>query len=275
MPSAGPSDEREQPPPRVLERVLPPGPPAPVEELVRWMGLWERPSGERPRPHVMLNMVSTVDGRATVGGRSGPISGAADRELFHALRAAVDGVLVGAGTIRAERYGRIIRDAPVRAERVARGLPEEPLACVVSGRLELPHDIGLLQTAGARVAVLTASPASLPPVPAEVEYVRCSHHGRLDLSAALTELRRRHDVRTLLCEGGPHLAQELVAANLADELFLSVSPLLAAGEPMGGEALRILAGMELEPPAQVELAGILRDESWLFLRYRVASEERV
>ena len=275
MPAATPTEERAQPPPRVLERVLPPGPPAPVEELVRWMGLWERPSEDRPRPHVMLNMVSTVDGRATLGGRSGPISGPADRELFHALRAAVDGVLVGAGTIRAERYGRIISDAPVRAERLARGLSEEPLACVVSGRLELPTDIGLLQTEGARVAVLTSSPASLPPVPAQVEYVRCSRDGRLDLPAALGELRRRYDVRTLLCEGGPHLAQELVGANLADELFLSLSPLLAAGEPMAGEALRILAGMELQPPARLELTSVLRDESWLFLRYRVASEDRV
>src|ERR1700693_6019696 len=60
------------------------------------------------RPYVMLNMVSTVDGRASIDGRSGPLGNRADRELFHALRAAVDGVLVGAGTVRAERYGPIV-----------------------------------------------------------------------------------------------------------------------------------------------------------------------
>lgn len=258
-----------------LERVFPPGPPAPIAELVRWMGLWERPGDERPRPHVMLNMVSTLDGRATLAGHSGPISSRADQQLFHALRAAVDGVMVGAGTIRAERYGRMIRDGAVRAERLARGMTEEPLACIVSGRLELPDDIGLLQTEAARVVVATSSQASLPPVAAEVSYLRGSREGQLDLSVALAELRSRHDVRTLLCEGGPHLARELMGESLIDELFLSLSPLLAGGEPMAGEALRILAGAELEPPARMELTGVLRERSWLFLRYSVAADDRV
>ncbi|HUH80066.1 MAG TPA: dihydrofolate reductase family protein [Solirubrobacteraceae bacterium] len=275
MPAEEPSAEPPEPAPGTLERVFPPGPPAPVAELVRWMALRERPREERPVPYVMLNMVSTLDGRATLGGHSGPISSRADRELFHALRAAVDGVLVGAGTIRAERYGRMIRDSDVRAERLARGMPEEPLACIVSGRLELPDDIGLLQTEAARVVVATSSPASLPPVPARVTYLRGPGDGRLELAGALAELRSRYEVRTLLCEGGPHLARELLGENLVDELFLSLSPLLAGGEPTTGEALRILAGVELQPPAQLELIGMLREGSWLFLRYRVASEERV
>ena len=255
------SGERAEAPARMLERVLPAGPPAPVAELVRWMGLWERAGEERPRPHVMLNMVSTLDGRATLSGHSGPISSRVDRELFHALRAAVDGVLVGAGTIRAERYGRMIRDAAVRDERIARGMTEEPLACIVSGRLELPDDIALLQTEDARVAVATASQASLPPVAAQVTYLRTVREGRLDLPAALAELRSDYGVRSLLCEGGPHLARELFGENLVDELFLSLSPLLAGGEPTAGEALRILAGVELEPPARVELTGVLREGS--------------
>ncbi len=259
----------------MLERLLPPGPPAPVDELVRWMGLWERPGSARARPHVMLNMVSTLDGRATFAGHSGPISSDADRQLFHGLRAAVDGVLVGAGTIRAEHYGPIIREEAVRRERLARGMPEEPLACIVSGRLELPPDIGLLQNEGARVVVLTSSMAGLPPVPAQVEYLRPAHEGRLDLPAALAELGQRYDIRSLLCEGGPHLARELLAEQLVDELFLSLSPLLAGGEPATGDALRILSGLELEPPLGAELIGILREGSWLFLRYSVASEERV
>ncbi len=89
------------------------------------------------RPHVLLNMVSTADGRATLGGRSGAISDRADRELFHGLRGTVDAVMAGAGTVRAERYGRIIPSAERRRERLAHGLSEEPLACIVSGRLAL------------------------------------------------------------------------------------------------------------------------------------------
>ena len=147
--------------PQRLKRLLPPGDPASIPELVEELGLWRRPAARR-RPRVMLNMISTADGRATVGGRSGAISGGADRELFHGLRSAVDAVLVGAGTVRTERYGRIIPDASRRQERRRRGLSEEPLACIVSGQLALDPDIPLLGEPSARLVILTASAASLP-----------------------------------------------------------------------------------------------------------------
>lgn len=241
-----------------------------VEQLVESFGLWERPEAPAERPRLLLNMVSTADGRATLKGRSGSISGAADRALFHALRAPVDGVLVGAGTVRTERYGRIIREPSVRALRLERGLTEEPLACIVSGRLAIDGELPLLGEPGARVVILTASAASLEPSAASVDYIRASE-GQLDLTAALGELAQRFGVQTVLCEGGPHLARQLLGAGLVDELFLSLSPMLAGGEPAGGEALRIIAGTELDPPAAIELLDVLRSESYLFLRYGVSA----
>lgn len=264
MSAAGESD------PILLQSLLPAAPPAPAAQVVEQMGLWERPAVPAPRPHVLLNMIATVDGRATLGGLSGPLGDSADHRLFHALRAAVDGILVGAGTVRAERYGRLIGEEHVRRLRASRGLAEEPLACIVSGRLALADDVPLLREPDARVVLLTAAAASLPAVPAHVDYVRAGT-GRLDLPAALAELTERFSVQTLLCEGGPHLARELLAAGLLDELLLSVSPLLAGGEPGGEEALRVLAGAELQQPAQLELLGVLRSGSGLFLRYRVSA----
>jgi riboflavin biosynthesis pyrimidine reductase len=258
-----------------LTRLLRAGDPPTVAEIVEQLGLWERPDPAPARPRVMLNMISTVDGRASLGGRSGPLSDRADRALFHGLRSAVDAVLVGAGTVRTERYGRIIPDVSVRALRVKRGLSEEPLACIVSGRLALDGDIPLLREPAARVAILTASAASLPATAATVEYVRTAHDGHLDLAAGLHELSARFAVHGVLCEGGPHLAMQLLEADLLDELFLSLSPRLAGGEPAGGEALRILAGDELDPPAQLALLGALQSGSHLFLRYGVVSRERV
>ncbi len=82
-------------------------------------------------------------------------------------------------------------------------------------------------------------------------------------------------MQSILCEGGPHLACQLLAAGLIDELFLSLSPLLAGGEPSAGEALRILAGGELEPPVELELLAVLHSDSGLFLRYGVSARERV
>lgn len=258
--------------PLAIKRLLPPGPPASAQEIVEGFGL----HGPNARPRLLLNMVSTIDGRATIGGRSGPIGGPADRELFHALRTVVDAVMVGAGTARAERYGRIVREAAARELRHARGLREEPLACIVSGRLALDADIPLLADPEARVAILTASQASLSAseqpdgarIEAHVEYIRASSEGRLDLPSALSELHERFGIGTVLCEGGPHLNTQLLAAGLVDELFLSLAPKLAGGDA-SGEALRILAGMDLEPPAELELLGALEHDSHLFLRYGV------
>jgi riboflavin biosynthesis pyrimidine reductase len=254
-----------------LTPLVPPSEPATVPAIVEELGLLERSERDGSRPHVLLNMIATVDGRATLGGRSGPLSGPADRELFHGLRAGVDAVLVGAGTARAERYGRMIPAEANRRLRRKRGLDEEPLACIVSGRLALDADLPLLATPSARVAVVTASAASLPPTAADVDYVRSGQEGVLDLSGALSELRSRFGVGSVLCEGGPHLARQLFGDALIDELFLSVSPRLGGGEPAAGEALRILAGAELDPAVELELLGVLRRDSYLFLRYGVSA----
>jgi riboflavin biosynthesis pyrimidine reductase len=148
---------------------------------------------------------------------------------------------------------------------------------VVSASLALDPRIPLLADPAARVAVLTASAGTLPPVAARTFYVRASDdNGALDLRAALGVVRERFAVRTLLCEGGPHLAGQLLAAGLLDELFLTIAPKLAGGdvvsEAEGGHhqpALSIVSGPPLEPPVQLELASLLESDSYLFLRYRV------
>ncbi len=249
--------------------------PVTVEQVVEGLRPWElqppqqRGGGRRGggRPLIIVNMACTADGRATVGGRSGPIGNRADRELFHGLRTAVDAVLVGAGTARAERYRALVRDEPRRRLRRARGLAEEPLACIVSASLDL-SDIPLLADPAARVAILTASAAELPPSAARVEYVRTARRAALDLPAALAELRERFAIRTVLCEGGPHLNGQLLAAGLVDELFLTLAPKLAGGGA-GEDLPRILAGPELDPPVELELMSALESESHLLLRYRV------
>jgi riboflavin-specific deaminase-like protein len=270
------SDAREagESPALTLRRLLPQGAPTTVERFVDELELAGRAAeGPRSRPYALLNMISTADGRATLGGRSGTIGGEADRELFHGLRTAVDAVMVGAGTVRAERYRRLVRDERAIRARRERGLAEQPLACIVSGRLELDCEIPLLADPGARVVILTSSRASLSEeCRAEIDYIRATRDGLLDLPSALSELRERLAVRTLLCEGGPHLSSQLLGHGLLDELFLSLAPKLAGGDGTG-ESLRILSDPELDPPATLELVGALEHDSHLFLRYRVAASE--
>lgn len=234
------------------------------------LGLWERHPSPAGPPRLLLNMVSSVDGRATLDGRSGPLSDSADRQLFHGLRGAVDAVLVGASTVRVERYGRLIPDEARRRLRRSRGLHAEPLACIVSASLDLDPDIPLFGEPDAHVAILTPSSASLPQLRARVDYVRAEREGALDLSTALSEVRERFGVDSVLCEGGPHLARQLLGVGLVSELFLSISPKLAGDQPAPVEALRIVAGV-LDEPVELELLGVLRSGSSLFLRYGVGA----
>lgn len=271
-PAVAPADRPAPRAPARFTRLLPGGERATAGELVRAIDLPALGPPLARRPYVVLNMVATVDGRATIDGLSGTVSNRADRELFHALRGAVDAVLVGAGTIRAERYGPMIRDAAVRRSRVERGLSEQPLACIVSGLLELPSDTPLLADSASRVVIVTPSAASLTGVSAHVDYVRAADQGTLDLPRALAELRESHGVETLLCEGGPHLNAQLLAAGLVDELFLSLSPKLAGGDDATGAALRIVAGADFTEPLALELLSVLENESCVFLRYAVRAD---
>ena len=213
------------------------------------------------RPYVAVNMVATIDGRASVAGRTAPISSVADRQLFHALRTRTDAIMVGAGTLRAERYGRLIRDPQRREQRVAAGLAADPLAIVVSGRLDLPADLPLLADPASRVVLVTSSAASLQ-VAADVTYLRSAP---VDLADALARLRAERGIRSILCEGGPALNASLLAAGLVDELFLTTVPKLAGG----AGALTIVGAAPLEEPLGARLRWLLECDGELFARYRL------
>jgi 5-amino-6-(5-phosphoribosylamino)uracil reductase len=201
--------------------------------------------GEPPdgRPFVLVNMIATADGRATIAGRTGPIANRADYELFHALRTRVDAVMVGAETVRVEGYG-----------------PMEPAAVLVTRSVAVPADVGLLRAPGNRVIVLTPSPdAELPPTEADVRYLRG------ELADGVRRLRSELGVRSLLCEGGPQLLGDLLRARMVDELHLVIAPKLAAG----ADPLTIVTGFALEPPADLVLLSVHESGGYLFLRYRL------
>jgi riboflavin-specific deaminase-like protein len=227
--------------------------------VVEDLRLEEGASAERP--YLVLNMVTTADGRATIGGRSGPIGNAADQDLFHALRTRADAVMIGAGTLRAERYGRLVRRPERRAARERAGLAPDPLAVIVSGRLDLPGDLPLLRDPEQEVLVATFSDRELPDAP-HVEYLR-SEGRSVDIPRLLSVLRER-GVRSILCEGGPTLNAELLHARAVDEIFHCLAPKIA-GEP---DAPTLVSGV-LHVATELELVWLLENESHLFVRYGV------
>ena len=207
-----------------------------------------------------MNFAATVDGRATIAGVSGPIGSDDDTAMLAGLRGRFDGVMIGAGTMRAERYGRLAAQPETRERRRQLGLEVDPLLVIVSGRLDLPWDAPAFSDGG-RVLIFTASTAEPPATTTSLQVIR--HQGFVDPGAALRHLRQECGVRALLCEGGPGLHGELQAAGLVDELFLTIAPKLGDSEA----APRILAG-ELPAVVDLELAWLLESGGELFARYR-------
>jgi riboflavin-specific deaminase-like protein len=241
-----------------MRRLLPdPGPTTVAEQLDSYTP-WEQPREDRP--FVAMNFVATVDGRATIEGRSGPIGSDTDTEILARLRTRFDAVMIGAGTMRAERYGRLAAKPETRELRERAGLAPEPLMVLVSGRLDLPWDAPLFTEEGGRVLVFTATETEPPEVAASMQVVR--HEGAVNLTEALRHLRQEQDIRALISEGGPHLHDQMQADGLVDDLFLTIAPKLS-----GGEAPRIIEG-PLPGVVELELAWLLEADGELFARYR-------
>jgi riboflavin-specific deaminase-like protein len=232
--------------------------PTSPEELASGMRLRDlAPPG---RPYLGVNMVSSLDGKATLDWRTKGLSSDIDRRLFHHLRTQADAVMVGAGTAREERYGRMTKNDELRQKRVNEGLVPDALAVVVSGRLDLPPDLPLLNDPDQRVVIATASENELPEVQAHIEYARVGD----DLPRLMAELHER-GVRSVLCEGGPTLNSFLFAAGIVDELFLTLNPKILGG----AAALTIVAGRELVEPVELDLVSVAEAEGELYTRWRV------
>jgi len=220
-------------------------------------------------PAVRVNMIVSVDGSTGIGGRSGPLSGPADRELFHTLRSLADVILVGAGTMRAERYGPARPDGAARARRAALGLRAVPPIAVLTRSCRLDWEAPFFTAAQARPIVITtgAAPArDRQRAAAVADLVVVGSGDEVQPVRALAALREQGAAHVLV-EGGPHLNAQLAAAGLIDELCLTISPVLVAGD-----AGRVLAGRVLNPPARLVLAHVLEADGYMFLRYQRHSE---
>jgi len=183
------------------------------------------------RPHVTLKVAATLDGRiATASGDSRWVTGPEARAHVHRLRHAVDAVLVGSGTVRA--------DDPRLTARLPGGRGRDPVRVVLDSRLELPTALRLFRQRS-EAATLVAHVAGTPPAktPRGVEYLRCrARRGRVDLRYLLSRLGER-GVTTLLVEGGAEVNRSFLEAGLVDQLLLFVAPKLAGGGIpwLGGE----------------------------------------
>ena len=229
-------------------------------------------------PCVVANFVESLDGVVAVPRlpRSHALLGdesEADRFVLALVRACADAVLVGSGTLLSSPTGtwRFDRAYPPAAEalaelRVRRGRSGQPLVTIVTagGSLDPAHPV--LETGALLLTTQSAAPRLRATVPEATEIVAVTDGDSVDLAAAIEVLRKR-GYPVILSEAGPSLFGSLVASRLVDELFLTVSPLLAGRA--AGVRLGLVEGVELVP--QTRVAGRLRSVrmhgSHLFLRY--------
>jgi riboflavin biosynthesis pyrimidine reductase len=231
-------------------------------------------------PSVVANFVESLDGVVAVPRlpRSPAILGDesdADRFILALVRACADAVVVGSGTLLASPKGtwRIDRAYPPAAEallelRARRGRPEQPLLTIVStgGSLDPTHPV--LEVGALVLTTEDAAPRLRASLPGATEVLAVSDADTVELAAAVDLLRDR-GYSVVLTEAGPSMFGSLVASRLVDELFLTVSPVLA-GRAQSAR-LGLVEGVELVP--QTRVAGRLRSVrthgSHLFLRYKL------
>ncbi len=216
-------------------------------------------------PWVSFNFVSSLDGAATVNGRSGGLGSEADRRIMKLLRRAADVILVGAGTVRAEGYSGELIDEADRKWRLDQGLTERPALAIVSGSLDVDPSLPFFTGAMVRPLVITtglADPGRRDRMQDVADVITCGQAG-LDVDFLVRELRER-GYPGIHSEGGPHLFGTFQGAGRVDELHLSLSPLL-----VGGQATRIAAAPAANPtPLGMHLEQVLQAGDMLFLRYR-------
>ena len=232
-------------------------------EIYRDLDLPPPERRDSSRPYVIINMVSSLDGKGTANGKASRIGSEVDRATMRNLRAKADAVMIGAATLRAEK--------------LSLGLDEgvsgrQPLGVILTSAGDVPLERNLIQHETQKVLVLIPENCPIASVSrlrrdAEVLRVPAAPDGSVDIAHALEILREGHAVNVLLSEGGPTLNYALISDNLADELFLTLAPKLLGGTP--DHARGILYGPRLAGK-EAKLADLYLAGDELFLRYAIS-----
>ena len=219
------------------------------------------PSAHGGRPHVAVNMVTSIDGRAQLDDTAEGLGTRTDRRLMRHYRASFDAVASGAGTLRAADLWLRVGDE-LAARRAAAGRSRNPLGVVIAGTDSVPLEARWFSGDEKRILVVGRD-NPIVDAPAGTELLRAPDE-RPAPAWVLDRLMER-GIGSLLLEGGPHLNAAFLAAGLIDEVYWTVAPQLHGTDalpmiaPIPGGVTAMRAGY---------LTSVLRTDDELFLRYR-------
>jgi 2,5-diamino-6-(ribosylamino)-4(3H)-pyrimidinone 5'-phosphate reductase len=227
----------------------------------------------RPLPFVFVNVAMTADGKIAPASRHfEPFAGPRDREHLLELRATADAVMAGARTVDLDRVNLGPGPARFRRQRLKRGLAEYNLRVIISGRASIDPNAEVFRHRFSPIIILTselATKGKLAKIKSVSDEVKVIGKREIDFDTALRWLRAKWNVKRLLCEGGGEVNAALFAADLVDELRLTISPLIFGGR--NAPTLADGAGVEqLADAARLRLVSMKRVAGDLFLVYRRA-----
>lgn len=209
---------------------------------------------------VRAMMVMTLDGAAAgPDGLSGSVSSDADQQVFRTTRRHADAVLIGAETLRAERYTPMVAKPEDAEARQAAGQLPAPVVVVASRSLDLPWELPIWEESAHRPIVVTdptAPTGARDVAEAHAEVLELPDTSPASILGALTD----RGLRRIVCEGGPRLLHDLTAAGLVDEVDITIAPLFA------GTGRTPATGV-LEQAVRFALTHVIESEGFLMTRY--------
>lgn len=231
----------------------------------------------RMLPFTFINVATTVDGKlAPANRRFVPFGSKRDLDLLYRLRADSDAVIAGARTVDCApgQYGP--GPEKYRRQRVKAGRAEFNLRVIVSGAGTLSPKADIFRHRFSPIIVLTTARASvrnLRRLRSVADDVEMFGDEQLDFAAAFDWLREKWNVQRLLCEGGGELNAALLRAELVDEIYQTVCPLIFGGS--GAPTLVDGAGItDVKDALRLRLKSVIRVGQEIFLVYRVLKAGR-
>jgi riboflavin-specific deaminase-like protein len=189
------------------------------------------------RPRIILNFAVTVDGKVSTAKQTpSGFTSAFDKHRLLEIRALGDAVMVGRNTLQIDQMSMGLPDEALRRARVQRGQTEYPIRVVISNSGDISDNLHIFNHAFSPIVIYSTT--QMPPsnqlgLRSKAE-LHLTPGDRVNLPEVLNDLYKTHQVRTLICEGGPQLARTLAELDAVDELFLTIAPLLAGGTAAPG-----------------------------------------